>query len=264
VAFWSGEKLRREIPAQEIVDPFDPDLIDCSAYTLTLGPEYFISPDFSTPWSEIKRKRLRAEDDPGVDDTRANPGQQFVIPPGQFAYLLTEEVVKIPSSAMGFISLKFGVKGPGLVNVSGFHVDPGYWGRLIFSVYNAGPSEARLRRRQKVFLLWIADLDAPSEEVKDYREPKNVIISDRMVSKADRPVHSLQRLSDRIERLADQVELIKSVSKAIAVMAGIIVAIASLIVAVWALGPQATKEIVPRLFPAHASTTVGQGVGTAS
>jgi hypothetical protein len=73
-------------------------------------------------------------------------GRLLTIYAGQFAYLLTEEVVKIPSSAMGLISLKFGVKGPGLINVSGFHVDPGYWGRLVFSVYNAGPSEARLQR----------------------------------------------------------------------------------------------------------------------
>jgi len=92
-----------------------------------------------------KRKSCPAGIDLGILDTRAQPGEQFVIPPGQFAYLLTEEVVRIPSSAMGFISLKFGVKGPGLINVSGFHVDPGYWGRLVFSVYNAGPSEARLQ-----------------------------------------------------------------------------------------------------------------------
>lgn len=234
MAFWSGEKLRREVLAQQIVDPFNPDKIDCSAYTLTLGPEYFISPDYSTHFSDIKKRRLRAVD-LGILDTRARPGEQFVIPPGQFAYLLTEEVVRIPSSAMGLISLKFGVKGPGLINVSGFHVDPGYWGRLVFSVYNAGPSEARLQRYQDVFLLWIADLDADSEEVKNYSKPKNITISDEMVSKADRPVYSLQGISERVEKLTQEVRILKSAATVIGFLVTIVIGLASVIVAVWAL-----------------------------
>jgi dCTP deaminase len=234
VAFWSGEKLRREVPAQQIVDPFDPDQIDCSAYTLTIGPEYFISPDYSTHSSDIKKRRLRAVD-LGILDTRAQPGEHFVIPPGQFAYLLTEEVVKIPSSAMGLISLKFGVKGPGLINVSGFHVDPGYWGRLVFSVYNAGPSEARLQRYQDVFLLWIADLDVNSDEIKKYPSPKNVTISDEMVSKADRPVHSLQQVTERVEELSQELHLLKSFAAVMGMIATILIGLISAAAAVWAL-----------------------------
>jgi dCTP deaminase len=47
----------------------------------------------------------------------------------------------------------------GLINVSGFHVDPGFYGKLIYAVYNAGPSEIHLSRGTEMFLIWFADLD---------------------------------------------------------------------------------------------------------
>jgi dCTP deaminase len=136
----------------------------------------------------------------------------MAIPPGQFAYLLTEEFVKIPNNAMGLISLKFGVKGPGVVNVSGFHVDPGYHGRLVFSVHNAGPAPARLHRGQKVFLLWLADLDRESEMVKPADEKPRSMISEDMISKVDRRIHSVQELSEKLRELENEVAFFKRVA----------------------------------------------------
>jgi dCTP deaminase len=250
VAFWSGERWLKELEAQPIIDHPDPAKIDCSAYTLTLGPEYFISPDYSAPPSAIVKKRLQPATEELVGKEKKDvPGETVAIPPGQFAYLQTEEVIRIPKNAMGLISLKFGVKGPGLINVSGFHVDPGYYGRLIFSVYNAGSQPARLHRQQDVFLLWMADLDQESTYAKAATDtPANESISEDMVAKVDRPIHSLQGLSDRLERLNDKVELIASVAKAVGVFAGIVVAIATLIVGIWALRPAETAP--PRVFQA--------------
>lgn len=239
MSFWSGERWLEELESQQIIDPPDPAKIDCSAYTLTLGPEYFISPDHSAPPSAIVKRRLKPASKEQVGgETKDVPGETVSIPPGQFAYLQTEEVIRIPKNAMGLISLKFGVKGPGLINVSGFHVDPGYYGRLIFSVYNAGSQPARLHRQQDVFLLWMTDLDRESAKVKKAADtPANDTISEDMIAKVDRPIHSLQGLSDRLDRLNDQVALIAYVAKAVGVLAGIAVAIATLIVAIWALHP---------------------------
>lgn len=47
----------------------------------------------------------------------------------------------------------------GLVNISGFHVDPGYSGKLIFAVFNAGPARIHLQKGQRIFPLWMASLD---------------------------------------------------------------------------------------------------------
>ena len=87
------------------------------------------------------------------------PGDSVTIPSGQFAVLLTEETIKVPPGAIAFISMKTGLKGRGLVNVSGFHVDPGYHAPLRFSVFNAGPSPICIKQGEDCFLIWYADLD---------------------------------------------------------------------------------------------------------
>jgi dCTP deaminase len=87
-----------------------------------------------------------------------------VIRPGQFAFLLTEEVVNIPSNTIALISMRAGLKFRGLMNVSGFHVDPGFKGKLIFGVYNAGPAEIYIARGAEVFLIVFAELDGKATE----------------------------------------------------------------------------------------------------
>jgi dCTP deaminase len=82
--------------------------------------------------------------------------------PGQFAFLLTEETVRVPADAIALISMRVGYKFRGLINVSGFHVDPGFSGKLLFGVYNAGAKEIILTRREPLFLIVYADLDKES------------------------------------------------------------------------------------------------------
>jgi Magnesium chelatase, subunit ChlI len=83
-------------------------------------------------------------------------------------FLLTEESVSIPFNALGFISIRASIKFSGLVNISGFHVDPGYSGKLLFSVFNAGPSRIHLKRGAKIFPIWLADLheDISKKKIK--------------------------------------------------------------------------------------------------
>ena len=111
-AFWSGQTLDQQL--KTLISPFDPGRIDCAAYTLSIGPEVYVSPNDQTA-------------DPTTDTVRnLSNGEYFTIPPGQFAFLLTEEFVSVPVDALAFISIRATIKFRGLVNVSGFHVDPGY------------------------------------------------------------------------------------------------------------------------------------------
>ncbi|MFL9458099.1 hypothetical protein AB0758_44625 [Tolypothrix bouteillei VB521301_2] len=50
-----------------------------------------------------------------------------------------------------------------------FNADPGYSGKLIFAVYNAGPLNFHVARGERVFSIWYADLD------KDDENPRNKI-----------------------------------------------------------------------------------------
>jgi dCTP deaminase len=81
------------------------------------------------------------------------------IKPGEFALLITYEYLKLDINTMAFISVKFTYKKQGLINISGFHVDPGYHGQIIFSVYNAGPSDIVLKYEEPVFMIFFEELD---------------------------------------------------------------------------------------------------------
>jgi dCTP deaminase len=132
--FWSGETLVERLP--KLIEPFVPERVDCAAYTLAIGPEVYISPTDQTA------------DPSTVTVRKLDENEAFTIPPGQFAFLLTEEIVSVPADALAFISIRAKTKFRGLVNVSGFHVDPGYRGQLTYSVFNAGPVPIHLKRGQ--------------------------------------------------------------------------------------------------------------------
>ncbi|MEJ0097305.1 MAG: deoxycytidine triphosphate deaminase [Bauldia sp.] len=152
MAFWSGETLKVRLRSENIIshNDYSEFRVDCAAYTLRVGNEVYISPsEHQTDANKATARRLAI-------------GEMFPIPPGQFAFIITEETISVPKNAIGFISMKSNVKLGGLINVSGFHVDPGYTGKLIFAVFNAGPRPVQLKRWEECFLLWLADLDDPN------------------------------------------------------------------------------------------------------
>ena len=81
------------------------------------------------------------------------------IKPGAFALLLTKETLRLGHKMMAFISIRFDYKQKGLINVSGFHVDPNYQGKIIFSVFNAGPKDIILRHGEPVFMIFFQYID---------------------------------------------------------------------------------------------------------
>lgn len=181
--FWSGETLGERL--KTLIDPFVPERVDCAAYTLAIGPEIYVSPNVQTadPTTVTVRK---------LDD-----GEAFTIPPGQFAFLLTEEVVSVPADALAFISIRAKTKFRGLVNVSGFHVDPGYRGQLTFAVFNAGPVPIHLKRGQPIFLIWYASLDCETGFKKD--GPIHKGIDPELVTAVAGELQSFASLSKRIK-----------------------------------------------------------------
>lgn len=142
MSFWSTEKFSAK--AKEIVAPYDERHLKHGAYELAVGPEVFITS------SEVKQILGERE--------------QISIHSGQFGLLITEETVHIPTTAIGFISIRASIKFQGLVNVSGFHVDPGFSGRLKFAVYNAGSRDLTFERGERIFMMWLSDLDRETSD----------------------------------------------------------------------------------------------------
>lgn len=198
MAFWTSEKLKERASIEALITPYSENRVKHGAYEMSLGHEAFITSD------EQKKKQ------PLID------GEQLVIPPGQFGLLLTEEEIQIPANAIGFISIKAGIKFRGLVNVSGFHVDPGFSGKLKFSVYNAGSSNILLSRGQNLFLIWFSDLDRITSDLYRGDHANQKEISSEDVMRIQGEVHSPAALDKRLTGLENSVSTIKTIALTIA------------------------------------------------
>jgi dCTP deaminase len=188
MAFWSSESLRWKLAAERLVEPYDDSRVVHSAYELGVGSEAFVTSDSG-------------------DRTILPPGRKIVIPPGQFGLLVTQETIRVPTSAIAFISIRAGIKFQGLVNVSGFHVDPGYYGYLKFAVYNAGSRSIILDQGQRVFMIWFADLDKQDDNPYPKRSPSLIAITAEDVAKIRGEVASPAELKQQLDAL--KVELDK-------------------------------------------------------
>lgn len=219
--FWSGETLSERLAS--LIEPFAPERVDCAAYTLSVGPEVYVSPND------------QAADPTTVTVRKLAPGDAFTIPPGQFAFLLTEEIVAVPADALAFISIRAKTKFRGLVNVSGFHVDPGYRGQLTFAAFNAGPAPIHLKRGQPIFLIWYASLDCESAFKKD--DPVHMGIDTELISGIAGELQSLAGLSKKIKdvdkALTDRVHAVEKEQTYYRLIGAIVLALAIILAGSW-------------------------------
>jgi dCTP deaminase len=188
MSFWSSQTLKSH--GSHLIEPFDEDRIESASYELSLGKEVYISALPDTPQKDRKKIFL-------------NERETVAIPPGQFAFLITSEKVAVPSDAIALISMKFKAKAKGLINVSGFHVDPGYKGHLIFAVYNAGPLNFHVECGQRLFSIWFADLDAVDERPRTKRGHDSI---DTELMNSPDAVSSLPSLVKRLDDMEKKLE----------------------------------------------------------
>jgi|SRR6185312_8462711 len=173
------------------------------AFDLRLGSQYYLSGAKSP--------------------NKLKEGESVVIEPGQFALLTTYEIFHMPVDMMAFISMRFRFKAEGLINVSGFQVDPGYQGIFIFAVYNAGPLQVPLRFKDTIFTIIFAKTSQP---IKEKRGPINEIDREKYTKLMQTSHISLVALDQRISKLENWK---KSIYYWIPVTVGIGIGVATLI-----------------------------------
>lgn len=200
MAFWSTEKFLAEQKSSILVSEFDENRLKYGRYYLKLGRDILITPDGSN------------------DSPLPGEGTYCKIPPGQIALLFTHESIQVPHNAMGFISVRTTEKIKGLVNISGFHVDPGFKGHLQFSVYNAGSKPIYLDYERECFLLWFCDLVGPTHDswtTEDTWDKKNRFQKSEITAidreRMSDALHSPGALHNRIRKLEDYVSAIIAV-----------------------------------------------------
>jgi dCTP deaminase len=167
-----------------IITPFDEKRVFPASYELSLGNQYYATSD------EL----------PSELGQRLTP-EYIRIEPGEFAVLTTRECIYVPTNLVAFISVKYGYKEQGLVNVSGFHVDPGFFGKLLFTVYNAGPGDIVLQAGSPIFLIMFAKLKERAEKgYEGIHQGQHDIPSD-VVSKLRGTSVSPRNLDERLKKL---------------------------------------------------------------
>lgn len=190
--FLSGKSIEEN--GESIFTPFRKEQIDCNSYKLRVGSDAYVSPEKS------KSKKAPI--------SQLYNSEALTIPPGQFAFLITREYIRIPYDLMAFINIRNGLKVQGLINVSGFHVDPGYEGKLIFSVFNSGPKAIIIREGDGAFLIWLARLENPSAEYSRTKIGFNSISSE-LVSNIPQEGVSLSSLSKKVDTLNQEFRAVK-------------------------------------------------------
>lgn len=150
----TGQSLKLSLP-----DLFDSNSVEQASYDLRLGEEFYI----------VGRRAPE----------RLSEKQPYVsLPPGQFAVLTCYEILNLPKKIMAFITLRNRFKMQGLVNVSGFHVDPTFKGRLVFAVQNIGPNDIRLRYKDRTFTIFFADVDKNDTSTREAPIRSGILLSD--------------------------------------------------------------------------------------
>jgi dCTP deaminase len=161
-----------------------------ASYDLRLGSEYFIvgsaSPSFLAP------------EDP-----------YLCLAPGQFALLTAFEAISLPAKLIGFISVKTQYKLQGLINISGFHVDPSFEGTLLFAVQNLGSNDIRIKLKEPTFTIFFAELTAPEigaarKDDKDsfFKDGKGITLKDvQMFSGGSVTIAKLHQEVDHLRTL---------------------------------------------------------------
>lgn len=250
VSFWSSQSIEAEQQKQPLIKPFDPSHLKQGAYELALSREVLTTSDGSADLATLGSSPV------------------LIIPPGQFALLYTEEQVSIPANVLSFISIKAKVKLKGLVNVSGFHVDPGFSGRLKFSVYNAGNKPIHLAYGSPCFLIWFADLDAATRD--PYHGSHNcqsgITTDDRdQMSEAS---HSPAALHQRLEKVEHHLNWFMTITGAIMalIILPMLVGVAVVLTQRWLEAPKGNEgqkaAAQSSANPYPTATNTGRSLGT--
>jgi hypothetical protein len=138
----------------------------------------------------------------------------------------------------------------GLINVSGFHVDPGFDGHLIFTVYNAGPAAIIIGKEEPIFLIIYADLNQETDRTYKGKTGKSQIPLDYVHALINAQVFSPQVLRKRLERVNDLMAKVEANSSASAWLAGAIFALLAVMIAFVALFPSWPGVVIARTLDA--------------
>lgn len=139
---------------------------------------------------------------PGVDRDElggwATPRGEHSLLQGQTAVITTRETVKIPRefAAIGFPPTRLSNNGILMTNPG--HVDPGYQGKLSFTVINMGRAPYELRKGDRVVTLVVFELTGVPDRDYAMRNPALVGHSEVTAERLERLAPDMLNVDERI------------------------------------------------------------------
>jgi deoxycytidine triphosphate deaminase len=103
---------------------------------------------------------------PGKAGSAENPKSELVLKTGQTAIVVTKESIHLPSDYAGYGFPPSHVSSKALLMTNPGHIDPGYSGKLQFTVINMGREDYVLRSRDLIVTILIFKL--PTKANTDY------------------------------------------------------------------------------------------------
>jgi len=181
----SLKELKERIRLPIFIHDFDYETCLRGAnYDLRLGEDIYVTTE------RVPRKLTTM----GVDGV-------ISIEPGEFGILMAHEFIYVPPDLIGFISIRLTHKQKGLVNISGFHVDPWFYGQLMFAVFNAGPNDVPLRYKEPVFMIMFNKLTKPVQRIqkREWHGMKNIPLG--TISGLTGASVSVRNIDERVKKL---------------------------------------------------------------
>ena len=139
-----------------MIEPFSKEWCQGASYDLALGREYYV---FRPEWDQPVVRALGRE-------------EHFIIPPGELAYLITEETLSIPDNLQARVSLALSLTRESLILGAQPPIDPNYHGRIVCLVHNLGHRQVSLAQGKHVITIEFYRLDKAT--TKRYETPGHI------------------------------------------------------------------------------------------
>jgi dCTP deaminase len=179
-----------------------------------MGREAYIAPDYQV--SILSKTSIIS----------ACYGRSFHYPGWTIGLLAQRRSCIHPKSCDGLHLFENWAEISGANQWSGFHVDPGFRGHLIYAVYNAGPSQLNLARGMDLFNIWLANLDRTDSH---YYRISNTLVENEhlgpsLVNSISGKILNMQSPSDRLASREREFYVIKALVGGAVVIASLIFA----------------------------------------
>jgi len=142
-----------------VIEPWDPDMVQPASVDLRLGDSFRVFHNHLAPAIDLDRPPERLTELIEID-----PGESFVIHPGEFVLGATLERVSLPDDVVARIEGKSSLGRLGLiVHATAGFVDPGFAGTLTLEITNLTRIPIILWPGKPIAQLSFMALDRPAE-----------------------------------------------------------------------------------------------------